>query len=140
MFFRVLALLVIVSFGLHLVWEFAHYRLYTGYENLTPLPIYLWATIGDVLYTLAAFALASAFKRGLGWVREATVSDYLGLAALGFFLALYVEYKAMALQRWVYLPEMPILPMFGVGLSPVLQMVILLPLSVAIVSFIEKRL
>ena len=140
MFFRVIALLVFVSFALHLAWEFSHYRLYTGYENLSTLPIYVWATIGDVLYTLVAFTLASLFKRGLGWVREAAIPDYVGLAALGFFIALYVEYKAVAFQRWVYLPEMPIIPMFDVGLSPVMQMVILLPLTVFVVSFIEKRL
>lgn len=140
MFFRVVALLVLVSFVLNLGWEFSHYRLYTDYENLTSLPIYVWATVGDVLYTLAAFALASLFKRGMAWVRDASVSDYVGLAALGFFLALYVEYKALALQRWAYAPDMPILPLFGVGLSPVMQMVILLPLTIFIVSFIEKRL
>ena len=140
MFFRFITLLVLVSFILHMVWEFAHHGLYTGYENLTPLPIYLWATIGDVLYTLVAFALASCFKHGIEWIKEARWPDFLGLATLGFFLALYVEYKALALGRWIYTPAMPIVPGFEVGLSPVLQMMLLLPLTLLIVSLIERQI
>ena len=138
MFFRFITLLVLVSFALHLVWEFAHHGLYTGYENLTTMPIYLWATIGDVLYTLVAFALASCFKYGIEWIREARWTDFLAMSVLGFFLALYVEYKALALGRWLYAPTMPIGPVFEVGLSPVLQMMLLLPLTLLIVSLVER--
>lgn len=139
--FRIVALLCIVAAALHLVWENSHVVLYTGYDGISGgLPVTVWATIGDVLYTLAAFALASLFKQGIEWVRELRVHDLIGLASLGFFFALYVEYKALALGRWAYLPEMPMLPGFEVGLSPVLQMVVLLPLTVAIVALIERRL
>ena len=139
--FRIIALLVLVAGALHYVWESSHVGLYTGYDALGGnLPITLWATIGDILYTLAAFALASLFKHGIEWIRDLRSHDLLGLACLGFFISLYVEYKALALSRWTYLPEMPILPGFEVGLSPVLQMMILLPLTVAIVALVERRL
>ena len=139
--FRIVGLLALVSALLHMVWENSHVGLYTGYDALGGgLPITVFATIGDVLYTLAAFALASLFKHGIEWVRETRWHDFLALGCLGFFIALYVEYKALALARWSYLPEMPILPGFEVGLSPVLQMVILLPLTVAIVGLIERRI
>lgn len=139
--FRIIALLVLISGALHLVWENTHVGLYTGYDTLGGgLPITVWATIGDIHYTLAAFALASLFKHGIEWIRDIRWHDLLGLACLGFFIALYVEYKALALSRWAYLPEMPIVPGFEVGLSPVLQMMILLPLTVAIVALLERRL
>jgi hypothetical protein len=141
MLFRIIALLVIVAGLLHVLWENAHVGLYTGYGDLGGgLPITVWATIGDVLYTLVAFALVSLFKHGIEWVREALWSDYVGLAILGFCIALYVEYKAFALARWAYTDAMPILPVFSVGVSPVLQMMILLPLTLACVSWIERRL
>ncbi len=141
MLFRIIALLVITSALLHIVWENSHVGLYTGYEGISgSLPITVWATIGDVLYTLVAFALASLFKQGVEWVRDAVWPDYLGLATLGFFIALYVEYKALAFARWAYTDAMPILPGFEVGLSPVIQMMVLLPLTLAIVSFIERRI
>ena len=135
--FRTLSLLVLISCPLHLVWESVHVRLYTGYEHLSPvLPIYVWATIADVLYTLGAFALVSAFKGDTRWLQHATLRDYLALAAVGFFLALFVEYKALALNRWAYLPEMPIIPYFHVGLSPIVQMTLLFPFSLLLVSLL----
>lgn len=137
--FRISALLVLVSFMLHLVWEFFHVKFYTGYEELTMLPIYLWAAIGDVLYTLGAFALVSAFKQSYDWFRDANASDYLGLVAVGFFVALLVEYKAIALHRWAYLPDMPIIPVLGVGFTPLLQMSLLLPLSVFFLALLHRK-
>jgi len=38
--------------------------------------------------------------------------------------------KALALGRWEYAAAMPIVPLLRVGLSPVLQMAVLLPLAV----------
>lgn len=139
--FRTIALICIVAGILHLVWENSHVGLYTDYEGISgDMPVTVWATVGDILYTLVALALASLFKKGIEWVRDASWHDYVGLACLGFFIALYVEYKALALGRWAYLPDMPIFEPFGVGLSPVFQMVLLLPLTVAIVALIERRL
>jgi amino acid transporter len=139
--FRTIALTCLVAAALHFVWENSHVGLYAEYEGISgDLPVTLWATFGDVLYTLVALALASLFKKGIEWLRDASWHDYIGLACLGFFIALYVEYKALALRRWAYLPDMPIFEPFGVGLSPVLQMALLLPLTVAIVALIERRL
>ena len=134
---KTLALVTLISFALHLTWESLHVLLYTGYEHLsTQLPIYVWASIGDVLYTLGAFALVCAFKKNIDWMQRSTFSDYLALAALGFFMALFVEYKALAFHRWAYLPNMPIIPFLHVGLSPVLQMTLLLPLTVSLVALL----
>lgn len=102
------------------------------------MPVALLATIGDVLYTLGAFALVSGFKGKVAWLQEARRQDYLMLVTLGFFIALFVEYKGLALDRWQYLPDMPIIPLLNVGLSPVIQMALLLPLTFFIVSRVQK--
>jgi len=139
--FRTIALICITAGALHFVWESSHVGLYAEYEGISgDVPVTLWATIGDILYTLVALALASLFKKGIEWIRDVSWHDFVGLACLGFFIALYVEYRALALGRWAYLPDMPIFEPFGVGLSPVLQMAILLPLTVAIVALIERRI
>ncbi|MDP3734965.1 MAG: hypothetical protein Q8R39_00890 [bacterium] len=122
----------VTAFVLHLVWEMLHLPLYRGYEELnTLLPLPLWAALGDVFYTLLAFALVSLFKRsGLRWIAQARMSDFVGLAVLGFLIAALVEYKALALGRWEYAAAMPIVPLLRVGLSPIAQMTALLPFSV----------
>jgi amino acid transporter len=97
------------------------------------LPLVAFATLGDVAYALGAVLLAALFKRRYGWLADARASDYAGLAILGFCIALLVEYKALALHRWAYTSAMPLV--LGVGLSPLLQMTILVPLS----AYLAKR-
>ena len=122
----------VVSFSLHYVWEQLHIPLYTSYEGLTVMPIALYATSGDVLYTLGAILLIGLFKRRLQWIEDVEVSDLIGLAVVGFVIALLVEYKALALMRWAYTDAMPIIPFLHVGLTPILQMTLLLPFSIRI--------
>ena len=136
---RTLTLIALASFLLHLAWESLHVQLYTGYEHWTRgVPVVLLATIGDVLYTLGAFALVSGFKGSFDWLRDATRQDYMMLVTLGFLMALFVEYKGLALQRWHYVPDMPLIPILNVGLSPIVQMALLLPLTFFIVSRVER--
>ncbi|OGC88873.1 hypothetical protein A2419_02490 [Candidatus Adlerbacteria bacterium RIFOXYC1_FULL_48_26] len=123
-----LAVLVVVSFALHALWEYSHVPLYTGYEQLgSGLPLILWATSGDVLYTLliTAFVFLCSDKVGPWRARQ-----YAALGIGGFVIALLVEYKAMALHKWAYTAAMPI--WLGVGISPIAQMALLVPLSVYI--------
>ncbi|MEK7509366.1 MAG: hypothetical protein AAB605_01485 [Patescibacteria group bacterium] len=127
----VLPFLVIggVAFVSHLFWERAHIYLYTNYEKMKgALPVFILATLGDVLYTFLALVLVAFFKGSIMWFLSASVSDYVGLAVLGFCIAVFVEYKAMALEQWEYTLAMP--RIFGLGLTPLLQMTVLLPLSV----------
>jgi predicted membrane protein len=129
-----------VSLLLHGVWEYMHIPMYTGYESLASYPtIVVFAIAGDVLYTVISVALVGLFKKRHDWFVEAHPFDFLGLAVVGGFIALEVEYRALFLNRWEYLASMPILPIFAVGLSPVLQMLILLPLTVLITREFLKR-
>ena len=130
------AILVASSFFLHLAWERVHIRLYTGYEKMEGLlPVYLFATMGDVAYTLCAVFFVAIVRHDVTWfVRDVSTGEYLLLALIGFCIALFVEYKAIYFNKWEYLPEMPIMPFFRVGLSPIAQMTVLLPFSVFITT------
>jgi hypothetical protein len=117
---RYFFLLAIISFALHAVWEYAHLPLYTGYEGLFgPYPVWVVATLGDVLYTLGAVLVLRLVKLD---------KNYAALTLAGFCIAVFVEYKAMLLHRWAYAAAMP--TVFGLGLSPLMQMTLLLPLAV----------
>ncbi len=130
--------LALAAFLLHLAWERVHVQLYTGYEKMEGLlPVYVFATIGDVAYTLCAVFFVAILARDLAWfVRGVSTGEYLLLALLGFCIALFVEYKAKYYKKWEYLPEMPIIPFLRVGLSPIAQMTVLLPFSVFITTII----
>lgn len=138
-FLHPLFILALVSFITHILWETAHVPLYTGYETIGHgLPVTFYVTLGDIAYTIGAVLFVSFFKHTPNWLSHATTKDYIGLTVLGFFIALFVEYKALALHRWTYAPAMPLI--FGIGISPLLQMTILLPLSVYLTKvFIHKK-
>ncbi|MEN9405480.1 MAG: hypothetical protein RLY47_439 [Candidatus Parcubacteria bacterium] len=122
--------IALVSFVLHFIWETAHVGLYAGYEHITRLPITLYATLGDVGYVLLGVMLLSLFKHSLAWLDAPARNDYIFLTAVGFLIAVFVEYKGLMLGKWTYLPAMPIVPLLRIGLSPLLQMTLLLPASV----------
>ncbi len=129
MILTALATLAIVSFILHLAWEWMHIVLYKEYDAMKGrLPVFVSATFGDVLYTLLAVLTISLFKGGIIWIAVPQTSDLIGLMLVGLWIAVFVEYKAKALNRWKYTSEMP--TMGEIGLSPVAQMTILLPFSV----------
>lgn len=136
---RRLILISAIAAGLHHIWETNHVVLYGGYENLTNLPIALWATTGDVVYTLGAYFFVALLKRDINWLVRMTKLDLLSLAFIGFVISLYVEYRALALERWFYLDAMPIIPGLEVGLSPVVQMTVLLPTVFFVTRIMSKR-
>lgn len=137
---RFLTLLISSSFVLHVMWEYAHIGLYTGYSSLEGiLPVWVFATVGDVAYTILALGVVTLFKQDYQWVHHPSFRDYVGLSFLGFGVALLVEYKALALQRWAYLATMPLVPFLGIGASPVLQMTLLLPLSVYLTALLYSK-
>lgn len=115
----------------HAVWETLHVSLYTAYEGIAgPLPLLVYATMGDVAYTVGALLFLTWVRGSDAWLDTALRRDYVVLGALGFGIALFVEYKALALGRWAYTDAMPLAPFFEVGVSPLLQMAVLLPCSV----------
>lgn len=137
---RRLAILCVAGAALHALWERTHIPLYTGYEYLSQIPIIYYAVMGDVMYMLLAVSVVSLYRQRMDWIAAPSVRDIFWLAVLGFGIALFVEHKALAFGRWAYLDAMPILPFLNVGLSPVLQMTILLPLSVFLGAEIDKAI
>lgn len=125
-----LALLVGFSGGLHLIWENAQAPLFSGYQNFWQhLPPCLRGTAGDVAFTLAVFGGVAAVTKNLRWIVNLPLAHLGGLAALGALVAVGNERLALSAGRWAYAPAMPLLPNLAVGLTPVLQMTLLLPLT-----------
>jgi amino acid transporter len=125
------ALLAVIAGVLHGAWEYLHLPLYTGYETLgSGWQLVAFATVGDIGYTFfITFALAF-YRRRIDWLAHPCKNDYLLSAGLGCTVALFVEYKALFLHRWSYAAAMPIIPLLHVGLSPILQMMLLTPLAI----------
>ncbi|PIT93260.1 MAG: hypothetical protein COU06_01000 [Candidatus Harrisonbacteria bacterium CG10_big_fil_rev_8_21_14_0_10_38_8] len=131
--------LTIISFLLHITWENIHAPLYLDYSSFSEhFPACFWATIGDVVFTLAIYLLISLIKNEFSWIKNLNKKDIFVIAIIGFFLATGIEWRALLLEKWSYSPAMPIIPVLKVGLTPILQMTLLLPLSFYLVFLMEK--
>ena len=127
--------LSIVAGMLHFVWEALHLQLYTSYAALgNGWALVFFASAGDVLYTLLILALVTLIRGDPNWIQQPKANEYLATALLGGLVACMVEYKALAFHRWAYAAAMPIVPLIGIGLSPLLQMILLTPTALYIAT------
>ncbi|MBL7057948.1 hypothetical protein ISS03_01300 [Patescibacteria group bacterium] len=128
--FKQIIPLSIISFILNLIWENAHAQLFNGYESFFQhFAPCLLATFGDVVFTILVYYIVITLKHDSNWIKNINKNDYLILAIFGIIFALCIEYRALLWHRWTYTDAMPIIPYFKVGLTPILQMALLLPLS-----------
>lgn len=121
------------AFILNAVWELLHVRLYTvGGMPVEMIRLFqsiffdAWIVLG--LYSFMAFCL-----RDRGWYRTARPMNYVVLALLGAVVALSVEAHAVYwADRWEYRSIMPTI--MGIGVSPLLQMMVLPSLTILLVA------
>lgn len=111
----IIGITLIVSFLLNFLWENAHAPLYThpSGEVMTQAILTI-ATLGDVL-------ILSVFT-ALWWYVPLLRQHYTFVIPLGLITAFAIEKYALGVGRWTYGPDMPIVPLLNVGLSPVLQL------------------
>ena len=100
----------------------------------------LWATLGDLLLTAIAYVGVVAGTRQWDWpvgvwTRSATVS----LLILAVALSVAVESYGLATGRWAYTEIAPKLPLTNLSLVPVVQLVLLFPLSFALARWVSLR-
>lgn len=131
--------LTIAAFSLHLIWENTQAPLFGGFASFGQhFPMCFWGTLGDVVFTLLVYAGIGLLKGNFNWATQLNKKDVFVLAVIGFFWAVGIEYRALLLGRWSYTNAMPIIPYLRVGLAPIIQMTILLPLSFYLVKLIYK--
>lgn len=134
---RFAASFALAALVLHWSWEVGHGVAYV--ETNVPLVQRLWhcfpMAVVDMAWSGAIVALALLVVRAtrhrvLGW----TIA-----VAGGAVSAVIVERLAIDAGRWTYNTLMPLIPLVGAGLWPVLQMIVLPPLAYALARREELR-
>lgn len=98
------------------------------------------ATLGDGAIMLAAYWCVAAVARSRRWILDAGRTNVVLFAAVGTSITIVIERLALSgrwLDGWTYSSLMPIVPIAGVGLTPVLQWIVLPPL---VVWFVRRQL
>ena len=125
-FRRYLFLIVVVAFLLNFAWEDAQAPLFSG--GLSPahyLIIYTRATLFDALYTVGLYVGIAIIARNRRWVERWNWPHMAFTFVVGFVVAAVIELRALAIDRWSYSESMPLIPYLEVGLSPILQLMVL---------------
>ena len=124
-----LATLFVISVLLNFPWEVAQMPLYV--ENGSWLEFALHCVIpslGDGLIVMLIFGVGWAVRGRSDWTDQPGWAAYALMLMTGFSVAVIVEWVGFyGLQRWSYTASMPLLPGLGIGVVPVLQMLLLPP-------------
>nr|WP_306268696.1 hypothetical protein [Pararhizobium sp. IMCC3301] len=119
--------LVILTFLLHFAWEILQSPLFSSLDDVSHLAairVCLQATLGDVVIGLVAF-WAVALLSGRQWIAALDRRNVIVFLAAGLVITVFLEYlNTEILRRWTYDADMPTLPLFGTGLSPILQWIV----------------
>ena len=119
----------IFAFLLNFMWELLQMPLFGEFSEFPYYQIILHctkATSGDVVISLAAFAGACLITRSRMWILTMNKSGVVSFLAIGLVITIAFELLATGpLNRWQYGELMPMIPVIGVGVSPVAQWIVL---------------
>lgn len=138
---RFFVALAIVAFILNWFWEMAQMRAFvemaTASWTTTLVPC-TFAALGDVILTFLVYGVGALLTRRSTWGLQAQWRDFALAAIAGGTVATAYEWLTQFTGRWTYTVEMPIVPVIGVGLWPLMQLTIITPISIWIASLTAR--
>ena len=132
LFKRNLPVIFFISFFLNLIWENLHAGLYFGIsQGLNFMPFFILPAIVDagIIILLYWAVMAGGF--------ELSAKKIMLILSYGMIVAIFIELAGLSLHLWNYAPAMP--QIFGLGLSPLLQMAVLPLLSIFVSAKLLKK-
>lgn len=126
---RALRTYLAVTAGVNLLWEFAQLPLYTIWRTGDAREIgfaVLHCTGGDVLIALSVLVIALVVVGRPDWPFGRFVAVATLTVGLGIGYTIFSEWLNIVVRKsWAYSELMPIVPLVGTGLSPILQWVVI---------------
>lgn len=118
----------VFSFLLHYIWEFWQVPFYAGMpgqEHWSAIQACSRAVAGDVAIALASFGATAAILGSRRWMLAPRPMAAVLFISIGLAITIVLELLATRVWgRWTYADSMPIVPLIGVGLLPVLQWIV----------------
>ena len=119
---------LIASLVLNLVWEVLQLPLYTLWQTGTYQQqafAVLHCTIGDIMIAGLTLLIALSLLAQPEWPQLGAGRIWLATLLLGIGYTIYSEWiNVTERANWAYSEWMPIVPLIGVGVSPLLQWLI----------------
>jgi len=131
----------VFAFLLNYPWEFLQVPLFRGMPTAShweAIKVCTSATLGDAVIAVVAFWGVAAMAGTRRWILAPSTGQLVGFITIGVAITLVLEWLATGpLARWEYAEAMPVIPLLEVGLSPLLQWILLPPL---VAWFVRRQL
>lgn len=135
--FKSLVLIIaVLAFLLNFVWEVLQLPLYKDAAyDVEHIAFCALASVADALMVLLLYLCFALINKKPFWAQDMVFPQVFALIIIGGIGAIIFEIAHTAAGNWDYADSMPMLPLVNVGLSPVLQF-LLLPALIYYVSFL----
>jgi len=131
--------IIVISIFLNFVWEMVQMPLYDDFSFSGETTVFcLLASIGDAVMILIIYFIGSVLFKSYSWFLKFNLKTIIYIALAGLILSVSGELIALNLNLWNYSRSMPKLFFTSVGLSPVLQMIILPVITFRLTSVLIK--
>lgn len=139
-FRRFVFITLVLAFLLNLAWEVIQMPLYKDASfNIGQIAFCALASIADaIMVLLLYFGFALIYKKPF-WAQDLSVGKTVILMLAGGIGAIVAELRHLGAGSWTYSTSMPIIPVLNVGLSPVLQFMLLPPFIFYVSCKMEKK-
>lgn len=144
---RLLLAVLAVGFVLNYLWEIIQLPAFANGVGEPFRPGWGFAawhcfipTLGDIFVAGLTFVLGWLVHRRPDWIRRLGWRDILLVTLPLVLLAIVIELvNVYVLDRWTYSHLMPVVPVLGIGLLPMVQLALLTLLAFVIVGQIVDR-
>ncbi len=127
--------IVITAFTLNLIWEVAQGPLYESYQyDWKHISMCALASVADAIWVLLIYFGFSIVYKDIYCVQHFTVARICVVMLSGSIGAIISEIGHTSMGNWMHDESMPLVPILEVGVSPVLQFM-LLPTLIYLLSF-----
>ena len=135
--------LVLFALLLNFAWEILQVPLFeqmAGAPHWSAILACSRATLGDAIILLAAYWSTAVLAGGRRWIVAPSGAQLAWFVSYGVAVTIGIEWLALRggwFTAWRYSALMPVLPGIGIGLSPLLQWIVLPLLTV---WFVKRQL
>lgn len=115
---------ILASLALHLAWEIAQLPLYTLWSEPLAKRAFalLHCTLGDAMIAGLSLMVALALFAPPSWPSEGARRIFVVTLLLGIAYTIFSEWLNVSVRgSWAYSELMPVIPIMGTGLTPLLQ-------------------
>jgi hypothetical protein len=122
----------LTGFALNEIWEMTQMLAFAemaGHSWTSTIGRCTAAAAGDVVIILGIYAASALAAGDPDWGLRGRWNIYATAALFGLAFAALVEHAALAAGSWSYTKSMPMVPWLRAGVWPLLQMILLPPLT-----------